>query len=66
MRGILPAIIAALCWGTAGSFARLGLQRIKPSIGTFISLVSSVTLIGTLSLIISFDAMVSVSLTALL
>lgn len=66
MLGILLAITAALSWATAYIFARLGLQRIKPSTGTLISLVSSVALVGSLSLLVNFDAIVSLSLTALL
>ncbi len=66
MLGILLAAVAALCWGAGAIFVRLGLQRIKPSMGAFISLVSSVIMIGTLTLVINFDAIVSVSVTALL
>lgn len=66
MLGILLAITAAFCWGTSAIFARLGLQRIKPSIGVLISMVSSLVLVGLLSLLIDFDAMVSISPAALL
>ncbi len=66
MLGSVLAITAAFCWGTGAVFARLGLQRIKPSAGTFISMVSSIILVGSLALIINFDAVASLSLTALL
>jgi len=66
MLGILLAIIAALGWSISSIFARLGLQQIKPALGTFISLVSSATLVVLLSMIMNFDAIVSLSLTALL
>jgi len=65
MLGILLAITAALGWGTSSIFARLGVQHIKPATGTFISLVSSATLVVLLSVIMNFDAIVSLSLTAL-
>lgn len=66
MLGSVLAITAALCWGTGAIFARLGLQRIKPSTGAFISMVSSLALVGSLALLINFDAITSLSLTALL
>jgi len=66
MLGIVLAVTAAFCWGTGAIFARLGLQRIKPSTGVLISMVSSLVLVGSLSLIIDFDAMVSLSPSALL
>ncbi len=66
MTGILFAMAAALFWGTAHVLARIGLQQIKPLTGTFISLLSSLVLVGSLALIINFDAIASLSLTALL
>ena len=59
MTGIFLAIIAGLGWGTAAVFARLGLQGIKPSAGTLISLASSVTLVGSVALIVDFDTIAS-------
>ena len=66
MLGVLLSIIAALCWGTMVVLARMGMQRIKPTTATLISLVSSVALLGLLALIINFDDIVSLSLTTLL
>ena len=66
MLGIVLAITAALCWGTGSIFARLGLQGIKASTGTLISMVSSFLLVSVLALIINFDAIAHLSLTALL
>ena len=66
MLGSVLAITAAFCWGTSAIFARLGLQRIKPSTGTFVSMVSSLILVGSLALIVNFDAIVSLSVKALL
>ena len=66
MLGVLLAITAGFCWGTAAIFTRLGLQRIKPSVGVLISIIASLLLIGLASLIVDFQAMISVSVTALL
>lgn len=55
-----------LFFGIGSIFARLGLQHIKPMTGTFISMVSSLVLIGLLSLLTDFEATVSPSATALL
>ncbi len=64
MLGSVLAITAAFCWGTGAIFARLGLQRLKTPTGTFISLVSSLILVGSLALIIDFDTFISLSPTA--
>ncbi|MBM2825054.1 MAG: putative Membrane protein [Dehalococcoidales bacterium] len=55
MLGIVLAITAAFCWGTGAIFARLGLRHIKPSMGTLISMLSSLLLVGSLALITRFD-----------
>lgn len=66
MLGIVLAITAAFCWGTAAIFTRLGLQNIKVSTGTFISTLSSLLLIGLLALALNFDDVVHLSPAALL
>ena len=66
MLAILFAVIAAIMWGTSFVFARWGLQHIKSATATLISLFSSLALIGSLSLIVEFDAVMSLSLGALL
>ena len=66
MLGILFAITASVCFGATAIFARLGLRHIKPSAGTFISVISSLIVVGLLALITNFDAIVSLSLTAVL
>jgi len=66
MLAIIFAITASLLWGTSFVFARWGLQHIKPATATLISLLSSLVLIGSLSLIIELDAVMSLSLAALL
>lgn len=66
MLGIVLAITAACCWGAGTIFARLGLQDIKASTGTFISMLSSVLLVGLFALTLNFDDIVHISLKALL
>ena len=66
MLGIVLAITAACCWGAGTIFARLGLQDIKASTGTFISMLSSTLLVGLVALTLNFDDVVHISLKALL
>lgn len=66
MLGILLAINAGFCWGAAAIFAGLGLQSIKTSTGTLISLVASVVLVGAAALLVNFEDIVSLSPMALL
>lgn len=66
MLGIILAITAAFFWATSAILARFGLQGIKPSTATFISMLSSLLLVGSLALVINFDDVVHLSPTALL
>lgn len=66
MLGIVLAITAAFCWGAGAVFTRVGLQSIKASAGTFISMLSSIVIVAALALSLNFDAVVNLSLTALL
>lgn len=66
MLGVVLAITAAFCWGTGAIFSRLGLQCIKASTGTFISVLSSVFLVAILALSLNFDAVTDLSLTTFL
>ena len=66
MLGVVLAITASFCWGTGAIFSRLGLQSIKASTGTFISVLSSVFLVAVLALSLNFDAVVNLSLTTFL
>ncbi len=66
MLGVLLAIAAAFFWGTSAIFSRLGLQNIKASTGTLISMLSSVLVVGLLTLTLNFDATIHISPAALL
>lgn len=61
MLGIVLAIASAFCWGTSAIFARLGLQSIKASVGTLISMLSSLLLVGLLALTLNFDDVLRLS-----
>ena len=50
--GILFALLAAIGWGTSAIFVRLGLQRMRSSTGTVVSLAAGVLMIGTIALIV--------------
>ena len=66
MLGIFLSVAAGLGWGIAVVFARLGLQGIKPSTCTLISLISSIMLVSFTALIVNFDTIASLSLRAIL
>jgi drug/metabolite transporter (DMT)-like permease len=65
--GVILAITAACCYAGSAVLARVGLSTgIKPSSGTFISMISSVLLVGVLVLIINFKDIIGLSLNAVL
>jgi len=66
MLGIGFALLAALGWGMGAVFARLGLQYVKVTTGTFISLVASLLLTGSITLLVRFDELASISFGAIL
>jgi DME family drug/metabolite transporter len=67
MLGVILAITAACCWSISAILARLGLQSgIKASTGTFISMISSLLVLGILALTINFDEIVNLVPLALL
>lgn len=61
MIGIVLAIAAALCWSIGAIFIRLGIQGIKASTATFISMLSSLLLVGSLALILNFGDVAQLS-----
>lgn len=67
MLGIVLAVTAACCWSASAILARLGLQGgIKASTGTFVSMWSSLLLVGLFALTVNFDEVVHISPAALL
>lgn len=66
MAAILLAFLAALGFGSAAVFVRVGLQQMKSPVGAFLSLVASFVLIAALALILNLDAILALPLIAFL
>ncbi len=66
MLGVIFSLVAALGWGSSSALARVGLQRIRPSVGTFVSLCSSLVLVTTVTCLSDLDTLLSVSLATVL
>ncbi len=66
MLSILWGLSAGVGWGVSPILARVGLQHIRPSIGTFLSVVASLIVATTAALIFEFRAFISLSLQAIL
>ena len=56
MVGILFGILAATCWGFSAVLVRFGLQYLRPTTGTWISLIPGVVLVMGLALVFNQDA----------
>ena len=63
--GSLFALAAAAFWATGAIFARIGMQHMGSTTGTFISLVVGFVAILAIALALDFDALFSVSLTTI-
>ena len=61
MLGILFALLAAFSWAVAAIFVRLGLQQMRSTTGTVISLVIGLVLIMTLAMAIHWDVIIGLS-----
>ena len=55
MLGVLFALLAATCWGTSAVLVRLGVQSLRPTTGTWISLIPGILLVMTLALVFNLD-----------
>lgn len=56
MLGVGLGLLAALGFGASAVFARIGLQHLHPTTGTFISLIVGVLITTSLAFIFHFDA----------
>ena len=56
MLGILFGILAATCWGFSAVLVRFGLQHLRPTTGTWVSLIPGVLLVMGLALVFNQDA----------
>ena len=66
MLAVSLALLAALGFASSAVFARLGLQRINPLVGVFLSLLASFTLTIILALTLNLKAVLSLPLIAFL
>lgn len=51
MLGILLALLAATCWGFSAVLVRLGLQHLRPTTGTWMSMIPGIILVMTLAVV---------------
>ena len=55
MFGILLALLAATCWGVSAVLVRLGLQYLRPTTGTWVSMVPGIILVMTLAVVFNAE-----------
>ena len=63
---IVFALLAAVGWGAGAVFARLGLQHMRSTTGTVVSLAAGVVMVGSLALAVNRDIMFTLPVVALL
>ncbi len=63
---IVFALLAATGWGAGAIFARLGLQHMRSTTGTVVSLAAGVVMAGTLALAVNRDVMFALPAVAFL
>lgn len=63
---IVFALLAAVGWGAGAIFARLGLQHMRSTTGTVVSLAAGVVTVGTLALAVNRDIMFTLPVVTLL
>ena len=64
--GIVFGILAATCWGFSAVLVRFGLQHLRPTTGTWISLIPGVVLVMGLALVFNRDAFPALTVVAFL
>lgn len=64
--GAILAALAATAWAVGAIFARIGMQHMGSTTGTFLSLVSGLVVIFAIAMAVDGEAMFSVSLTTIL
>lgn len=55
MLGICLALLASVCWGVSAILVRLGVESLRPSTGTWISLIPGVVVSMLLALILNLN-----------
>ena len=61
MLGAVMALTAAMGFGAAAVFARIGLQYMRPTTGAFVSLLIGIAITLTLALVFHFDDILALS-----
>ena len=61
MLGAAMALTAAMGFGAAAVFARIGLQYMRPTTGAFVSLIIGIAITLTLALVFHFDDILALS-----
>jgi uncharacterized membrane protein len=61
MLGVALALSAAVGFGTAAVFARLGLQHMRSTTGTLVSVIVGTIIVMTLALVIHWDAILALA-----
>ena len=56
MLGVIFALLAAVCWGFSAILVRLGLQSLRPTTGTWISLIPGSLMVMILAVVFIFDS----------
>jgi drug/metabolite transporter (DMT)-like permease len=64
MLGVILSLSAALGFGGSAVFARLGMQYVRPTTGTLISLLVGIVITMTLAFILHFDDILTLSAVA--
>jgi drug/metabolite transporter (DMT)-like permease len=62
---ILLALAAALSWGFSSIFVRVGLRYVPTSLGTLVSLIAGLLVTAALTLVLQFDELTALSLSAI-
>ena len=55
MLGVIFALLAATCWGFSAILVRLGLQHLRPTTGTWTSMIPGIIMVMTLALVFNLD-----------
>ena len=66
MLAVLLALLAALGFASSGIFARIGLQKVNPPVGVFLSLIASFTITMSLAITLNLTEIANLPLIAFL
>lgn len=64
MLGVVFALLAAVCWGLSAVLVRLGLQSLRPTTGTWMSLIPGSLMMMVLAVVFNLDDIATLSAVA--